>query len=93
MLTSLIIFNIYIIVTPDKIPYNLFLTLVGYDNMMELNMIISYIPVHSSIIFNVTLLGKCIESSTINVFMPTIFNILLEVDATLNVPIIGKCFE
>lgn len=90
---SLNILSIYIVNIPNPIPYILFLPAVGYERIIELNMIISYRPVHSNTIFRTTLLGKCMESSTINVFMPIMFNILLEVDATLKVPMIGKFRE
>ena len=93
MLINLNIFNIYIIATPDIIPYILFLIFVGYDKIIELNITISYTPVHSSIIFRIVLPGRYMESSTINVFMPMKFNISLDTDATLNVPITGKCLE
>ena len=93
MLANLIMFNMYIVPIPKTIPYSLFFIFVGYDNMMALSIIISYTPVHSNTISRVMPLGRYMEPSIINVFIPMTFNIPLETCTTLNVPIIGRFSE
>lgn len=58
MVISLIIFNVLMMTIPDMIPYSLFIIFVGYDNTIELNIIISYIPVHSIIITALAWFGR-----------------------------------
>lgn len=75
-------------------PKSLFFIFVGYERIIEPNISISYIPVHSSIILSATLLGRNIVSpSIITVFIPAKLSILLDVDVILNIPIMGKSFE
>lgn len=62
MLMSLIMFNIYIVITPNMMPNSLFFIFVGYERIIELNISISYNPVHSSMILSAMLLVKYIVS-------------------------------